>query len=170
MSYIPEFQQLVDTEQKQRLSPDQSQRAQPYQASYVQPEFRRSPEAQRQIEASNRTGCLTIWAIIGIIATSILLILSLTGENSGDPINAVPVLSIGISAVTLIGYIGVLCLKRWGYYLVLSLYVLITLSRMGIVANSPVPIGNQGKLTILAGIVGGLVFFVLGRSALQYMD
>ena len=170
MAYSPDAQQLVHIDQKPLASPSQPQQPQSYQASYVQPEFHRQAESQQQIEASKHTGCLTLWALFGIIATGILLILSLKGGVSGDPINAVPILSISISVATLIGYIGVLLLKRWGYYLVLSMYILVTIARMAIVANSPVLIGNQGKLAILGGMLGGIIFFALCRSALQYME
>ena len=170
MAYSPDAQQLLQVEQKQPASPVQPQRAQARQTSYIQPEFRRTAESQRQIEVSNRTGCLTIWTVFGMLVTGIMLVFALTGGNASDPINAIPVLSICISAATFIGYVGVLCLKKWGYCLVLSLYLLVTLARMGIVANSPIPIDNPGKLVIAAGMIGGLIFFVLGRNAVQYMD
>jgi hypothetical protein len=125
---------------------------------------------KQQEQASNRPGCLTVWAAFGIIATGLLLVLSLAGVNSGDPIDSIPALSISISVATIIGYIGVLCLKKWGYYLVLSMYILITIARIGIAASAPLLVGDQAGGAIFGGMVGGIIFFALGLSALQYMD
>jgi hypothetical protein len=132
----------------------------PYQQPYQQP-----GPYQR---ARSNTGCLTAWAIFGIIASGFLLLLSLTGIRYADPVNTIPVLNISIMIGVLVGYTGVLRLKKWGYYLVLSMYILLAIVRLALIASYPV--ANQGGGALIVGIIGGIIFFTLAQSALPYMD
>jgi hypothetical protein len=111
---------------------------------------------------------LTAWAIFGIIASGFLLLLSLTGIRYADPVNTIPVLNISIMIGVLVGYTGVLRLKKWGYYLVLSMYILLAIVRLALIASYPV--ANQGGGALIVGIIGGIIFFTLAQSALPYMD
>jgi hypothetical protein len=118
-----------------------------------------------------KAGCLTAWSIFGIVAGSLLLLVALAGRRTSlDPINVIPGLNIGLGVAAIVGYIGVLLWKKWGYYLVLSLYILTTVLRIGIVLVFPALLGGTGIFAIVAGIIGGCIFFALARGVLQYMS
>jgi hypothetical protein len=137
----------------------------PYQ-QYQQPWPGQQPYQQRKLG-----GCLMAWVVVVIIVGTIEMLLALTGLGASiyDPISYYPAIAVVADAATITGYIGILNFKKWGCYLVLAMYAILTLIRIVIIAMVPA-FAAQGIVGVFVGLIGMAIFYALIHNIIRYLD
>jgi hypothetical protein len=105
-----------------------------------------------------RGGCLTSWLIFVGIVNALALILGMT-----SPIGPLSLFYIANGLIALIGVVGTWQMKKWGYYILLALYLI------GLV-GSVLSMGSQSALSssaisMISSLVGLVItsILVLGK-------
>jgi hypothetical protein len=140
--------------------------------SLIEPQT--APEDKRR-----HSGCLSIWLVLSILVCVIFFIVTFTGLNIPKDfflqytppsitfnVYGFDLFNIAIDLLILIGAIGIWRWKKWGYYLLLGIYVL-QFALDSIVVQLP-HIINQHNYNF-SSLLGLGIFYVLIHQELKYL-
>ena len=110
-----------------------------------------SMRESRFIVRRERGGCLTAWLVFIGITNTLALIFWLVVTSTLGPFS---LLYAATSAIILIGVVGAWRLKKWGYYTLLTFYIISVVAGLLTISSSASPfIGSLIGLFILAAFM-----------------
>ncbi|HEX4203045.1 MAG TPA: hypothetical protein VHZ51_02380 [Ktedonobacteraceae bacterium] len=131
--------------------------------------YRQSSSSAVDDYKPDRGGCLTTWLVVAGIVNVLLLILTFIGLGVVKTISALDIVGIIFNVLVIVAIVGMWRWKKWGYYLLLGMFI------GSIVLRIFTLLGSSGSFGYLLGtIVGGgivlLIMYLLVRDKLEYFD
>ena len=116
-----------------------------------------------------RGGCLITWLVVAGVANVLLLILTFIGLGLVKAISASDIVGIILNVLVIAGIVGMWRWKKWGYYLLIWMFIGSTVLRIFMLFSGG---GSSGIIvgTIVGGVLGPLILYLLVRDKLEYFD